>query len=102
MKKHILIVPTVVLAVGGLGLFSVSASALPTSGVAAISKVDHVLDATGLPIEHVQFPCVFPFPCGYGYYGYGPGYYGYGRGYYGRGYYGRGYYGRGYYGRRYR
>jgi hypothetical protein len=91
MKKHILIVPTVVLAVGGLGLFSVSASALPTSGVAAISKVDHVLDATGLPIEHVQFPCVFPFPCGYGYYGYGPGYYGYGRGYYGRGYYGRRY-----------
>ena len=32
-----------------------------------------------LPVEHVQFPCVFPFNCGYGYYG---------RGYYGRGYYG--------------
>ena len=57
MKKHILIVPTVVLAVGGLGLFSVSASALPTSGVAAISKVNHVPDAAGLPVEHVQFPC---------------------------------------------
>jgi hypothetical protein len=57
----------------------------------------------GLPVEHVQFPCVFPFNCGYGYYG--PGYYGggyYGRGYYGRGYYGHRHYGRGYYGRRYR
>lgn len=53
----------------------------------------------GLPVEHVQFPCVFPFNCGYGYYG--PGYYG--GGYYGRGYYGgHRYYGRRYYGRRYR
>ena len=36
----------------------------------------------GLPVEHVQFPCVFPFNCGYGYYK---------GGYYGRGYYGHRY-----------
>jgi len=80
------------LAVGGLSLFSVSASAMSASGVAAISKVNHVSDAVGLPVEHVQyypygFPCVFPFPCGYGYYG---------GGYYGRGFGGRGHYGRGF------
>jgi len=50
----------------GLGLFSVSASAVPASGVAFISKVNHLPDAADLPIEHVQFPCIFPFPCGYG------------------------------------
>ncbi len=66
------------LAVGGLGLFSVSASAMSASGVAAISEVNHVPDPIGLPVERVQYypygyPCVFPF-CGYGYYG--PGYYG--------------------------
>jgi hypothetical protein len=83
------------LAVGGLGLFSVSASAMPASGVASISKVNHLPDAAGLPIEHVQFPCIFPFPCGYGYYG--PSYYG--GGYYGGGYYRGGHRGRGYYGR---
>jgi hypothetical protein len=58
----------------------------------------------GLPaVEHVQFPCVFPFNCGYGYYGrgyYGRGYYG--RGYYGHRHYGHRHYGHRYYGRRYR
>jgi hypothetical protein len=43
------------LAVGGLSLFSVSASAMSASGVAAISKVNHVSDAIGLPVEHVQY-----------------------------------------------
>jgi hypothetical protein len=78
----------------GTGFFSVSASAMPGSGVGAISKIDHVPNATGLPIEHVQFyPYPYPYGYPYGYYEYGPGYYG--RGYYGRGYYGRGHYGRG-------
>jgi hypothetical protein len=59
------------LAVGGLSLFGVSASAMSASGVAAISKVNPVSDAVGLPVEHVQyypygFPCVFPFPLGFG------------------------------------
>jgi hypothetical protein len=67
------------LAVGGLGLFSVPASAMSASGVAAISEVNHVPDAVGLPVERVQYypygyACVFPFCGGYGYYG--PGYYG--------------------------
>ena len=105
MRKQLTIIAAGLgLAVGGFGLFSVSASAMPASGVAAISEVNHVPDPIGLPVERVQYypygyPCVFPF-CGYGYYG--PGYYGggyYGRGYYGGGYYGRGYGGRGYYGR---
>ena len=105
MRKQLTIIAAGLgLAVGGFGLFSVSASAMSASGVAAISEVNHVPDPIGLPVERVQYypygyPCVFPF-CGYGYYG--PGYYGrgyYGRGYGGRGYYGRGVAGRGHYGR---
>jgi len=61
----------------------------------------------GLPVEHVQFPCVFPFNCGYGYYGVAttdaaimaPLLW---HRYYGHRYYGHRYYGRRYYGRRYR
>jgi hypothetical protein len=79
--------------IGGANL----AQATPMNGLLPAASV-------GLPVEHVQFPCVFPFNCGYGYYG--PGYYGggyYGRGYYGRHrYYGHRYYGHRYYGRRYR
>jgi hypothetical protein len=79
--------------IGGANL----AQATPMNGLLPAAPV-------GLPVEHVQFPCVFPFNCGYGYYG--PGYYGggyYGRGYYGRHrYYGHRYYGHRYYGRRYR
>jgi hypothetical protein len=82
MRKQLTIIAAGLgLAVGGFGLFSVSASAMSASGVAAISEVNHVPDPVGLPVERVQYypygyPCVFPF-CGYGYYG--PGYYG--RGY---------------------
>ena len=89
MRKQLTIIAAGLgLAVGGFGLFSVSASAMSASGVAAISEVNHVPDPVGLPVERVQYypygyPCVFPF-CGYGYYG--PGYYG--GGYYGRDYYG--------------
>jgi hypothetical protein len=80
------------------------------SNLAQATPMNGLLPAApaGLPVENVQFPfpCVFPFNCGYGYYGpgYGPGYYGggyYQRGYYGRGYYGGRHYGH-YYGRRYR
>ena len=77
MRKQLTIIAAGLgLAVGGFGLFSVSASAMPASGVAAISEVNHVPDPIGLPVERVQYypygyPCVFPF-CGYGYYG--PGY----------------------------
>ena len=80
------------------------------ANLAQATPINGLLPAApaGLPVEHVQFPCVFPLNCGYGYYGpgyYGGGYYGrryYGRGYYGHGYYGHRHYGRGYYGRRYR
>ncbi|SFK89400.1 hypothetical protein SAMN05444581_1436 [Methylocapsa palsarum] len=100
-----------VLTAGGLGLFGVSASATPSIGLPAISEVSHLTDASGVSIDHAQFPCTFPLPCGYGYYQ--PTYYSgryyvgrhYGGGYYrgmhrGPSYYGRGHayghYGRGY------
>jgi hypothetical protein len=66
MRKQLTIIAAGLgLAVGGFGLFSVSASAMSASGVAAISEVNHVPDPVGLPVERVQYypygyPCVFP------------------------------------------
>jgi hypothetical protein len=85
------------LAVGVFGLGDGLASAMPGNGVPA-AVVDQASTAAPVveaqyypyPYPYYGYPCVFPFRCGYGYYG---------RGYYGRGYYGRGYYGRGYGGR---
>ena len=74
MRKQLTIIAAGLgLAVGGFGLFSVSALAMSASGVAAISEVNHVPDPVGLPVERVQYypygyPCVFPF-CGLWLYG---------------------------------
>jgi hypothetical protein len=77
-------------AVGVFALGDGLASAMPGTGVPSAvadsaSATPPVVDVQYYPYPYPYaygYPCVFPFRCGYGYYG---------RGYYGRGYYGRGY-----------